>query len=357
MINDFFQPLSNAFSSLHFPKGSIGEAIKNPTDDFSEEVALFSVGNEWLSIRQAFYSLMNHFPSIKVVDYGVFSDAKNKKNALAGLVQVLEWCYDNQIKVMILGEGTTEVTSQWAAHLSDTHPKDVCFVTPSFNTPILEPFWDIWSTTKGAKSLFHVSLCAHQSYFNPPEIFEKINSFFYDEVRLGELRNQPTVVETLLRESDFLAFDVNAIKANECNAGTMQNPNGLNSEEACLISRYAGIANSLRSFGIYGLQKSIDNKDSMQIAQMMWYFLDGLDTKFYDFPDENNRDFHLLRCPLDGMILSEMLFLKSLKSGRVWMQVNYNTAKRWIGCLEEDYLLAVQGEIPEKWFRSGGIDF
>jgi formiminoglutamase len=357
MVKDFFQPISNEHFHDVSSTGSIGHSILYPPEDFSEEVAIMSVGAQWLPLRRAFYSLMNHFSSLKIVDYGVFLESKDASHSLLGLVQVLEQLKENKTHVLILGTDYNGVIAQWENSGDNGGIKDLAFVIPSLESPLIEPFWDIWTNKSFHNDLFHVSFLGHQSYFNPIDKYEKMNDFFYDELRLGALRSQPHAIEPILRESSYLAFDINALKSSECDAGTMHYPNGISTEEACLISRYAGISNQIDSVGIYGLREDLSVRDSMQLAQMCWYYLEGIEAKYYDIPNENNRDFTIMRCPLEGYHVDEMVFLKSLKSGRIWMQVSFQNQKRWIGCTEEEYLIAVQGEIPEKWFRAGGVSF
>ena len=54
-------------------------------------------------------------------------------------------------------------------------------------------------------------------------------------------------------------------------------PNGFSGEEACMLTRYAGMSNQLSSIGIYGYEPQADVNEltAKQIAQMLWYFIDG----------------------------------------------------------------------------------
>jgi len=38
---------------------------------------------------------------------------------------------------------------------------------------------------------------------------------------------------------------------------SLQSPNGFTGEEACMLTRYAGMSNNLSTFGIYGYLRSM----------------------------------------------------------------------------------------------------
>src|SRR5690606_22834655 len=180
--------------------------------------------------------------------------------------------------------------------------------------------------------------------------------FFYDDLRLGEFRSNPHQVEALLREADFACFDVNSIKNADFGSGTNPIPNGLYNEEACQITRYAGISNKINSLSLVEINpETLTQIDAMQLAQMMWYFADGIENRYHDFPNPESREFKIIRCPLENSPINEMLFLQSLVSGRLWIQVPFGKSVRWTGCTEDEFTIATQGEIPEKWFRAVGI--
>jgi len=73
-------------------------------------------------------------------------------------------------------------------------------------------------------------------------------------------------------------FDLNAIKHSDAPGTKKIQPNGLTGEEACQLSRYSGISDATQCFGIFEYEPSIDEQGitAKVIAQMVWYFLDGL---------------------------------------------------------------------------------
>jgi hypothetical protein len=121
----------------------------------------------------------------------------------------------------------------------------------------------------------------------------------------------------------------------------------LNGEEICTITRFAGMSQQLSSLGIYGYNSYEDTNQltALQIAQMIWYFIDGKvkgKTEASLKERESFNEFHTAFNEIDT------LFLQSKKTGRWWMQMPNG---KLIPCSQNDYRQAAHNEIPERWFR------
>jgi hypothetical protein len=153
-------------------------------------------------------------------------------------------------------------------------------------------------------------------------------------------------MEPVIRNAHFGSFDISAIRHSDAPAGSIS-PNGLSGEEACMLTRYAGLSPSMQSFGIYGYQPQSDQKEltAKQISQMIWYFIDGKSRSKQEVKLEERsgfNEFHISFAELDTM------FLQSRKTSRWWMQM---PDKKFIPCSYQDYLKASRNEIPERWLR------
>jgi hypothetical protein len=140
---------------------------------------------------------------------------------------------------------------------------------------------------------------------------------FSEQIRLGELRSNIAGVEPVLRQADIFEFSLNSIKHADFSSATLTLPSGLLNQEACGICRYAGVSNKI---GVFILKDFTLNEqsatDHMQIAQMIWYILDGIDNRFNDHPQLNNRNFTVYKCHANSG--EDMLFLYSeLIIGRI----------------------------------------
>ena len=125
-------------------------------------------------------------------------------------------------------------------------------------------------------------------------------------------------------------------------------PNGFTGEEACSLSRYARLSPQLTSLGIYGYNPKHDvkNQTALQIAQMIWYFIDGKSRSYHETElseRQNFNEYHTAFAEVDT------IFIQSKKTGRWWMQL---PNKKMIACSYNDYLFASKNEIPERWLRA-----
>jgi ELWxxDGT repeat protein len=83
-----------------------------------------------------------------------------------------------------------------------------------------------------------------------------------------------------------------------------------------------------------------------QIAQMLWYYLDGLNAIRYEAALEDNGNFNLFHTYFSEL---DTLFMQSKKTNRWWMQM---PDKKFIPCSYKDYMSASMNDIPERWLRA-----
>jgi hypothetical protein len=193
----------------------------------------------------------------------------------------------------------------------------------------------------------HYNHIAFQSYFVHPRMLETMDKLRFDCFRVGNVREELSEMEPVIRNSDMFSFDIAAIKNSDAPASACS-PNGLTGEEACTLMRYAGMSPSVSSAGIYGFDAGKDSGDltALQIAQMLWYFIDGKNRSLQESAlneRQNFNEYHTAFAEVDTV------FLQSKKTGRWWMQM---PDKKIIACSYKDYLFASRNEIPERWLRA-----
>ncbi len=205
-------------------------------------------------------------------------------------------------------------------------------------------------------NLFNFSNIGYQTYFNSQEEMDLLNSLFFDSYRLGEVKDI-RVVEPVLRDADIVSIDISSVRQSEAPANNNCSPNGFYGEDICAISRYAGISDKVTSFGIYEYNPKYDthNQTAHLIAQMIWYFIEGVNFRAKDYPyctKENYQKFIVLVEDDDPIN-----FYKSDKSGRWWMEINISTNNKYkrhalIPCTYQDYIEATDQKIPERWYKA-----
>ena len=193
----------------------------------------------------------------------------------------------------------------------------------------------------------HYSHIAFQSYYAHPRMLETLDKLRFDFYRLGKVREHIEDMEPVLRISNMFSFDLSAIRYSDAPANIHGSPNGLTGEESCMLTRYAGMSDVLTSFGIYGYDHTHDvhNMTAKQVCQMIWYFVDGLLVRRSEAKLTEKEEFVLFNVAFTD---NDTVFLKSKRTGRWWMKL---PDQSFVPCSYNDYLVASNDEIPERWLR------
>lgn len=360
MLQAFFEPVSkNLLKGVGKKESWFGNKLIIYTSKFPEtskiDVAIIGLGPNADHIRKYLYRYSHKLNGIEVADFGNLKHNGSEKNLNAGLAECLIALKEKNIIPIIIGEQLNYATGLIKG--VDFAKVDIALVSPY----LAYTDKDLAYQLNEKNRLFHASFLGFQSYLNLDETMQDCSEVFSEYLRLGSLRADLTLVEPLLRQADIFDFDLSAIKYSEFQSGSVQLPNGLLNHEACAICRYAGISNNINYYILRNF--ALDESkliDSQQLAQMIWYILDGIDNRFNDFPQMNHRNFSVYKCHATNGI--DMVFLNSNLTGRWWMQIPEKTKgkklpPKFIGCNESDFEIAREGDVPEKWFRASGSDF
>ncbi|MEL6392731.1 MAG: hypothetical protein AAFR97_08245 [Bacteroidota bacterium] len=204
------------------------------------------------------------------------------------------------------------------------------------------------------QKLYHLSHLAAQRHLNDPALFSLLDSRAYDYLRLGELRQNLQAAEPIIRDADLLGIDLSAIQLPLAPAQHDPSPAGLLLEEAAQLSRYGGLSDKMRSFGVYGFDHIAPEADQLATAdaaaQLIWYFCDGFSSRWGDFPASNKG---LVEYVVDHPSYNNLTFWRSRRSGRWWVQSpafkhRGEDRHKLVACSQSDYELASRGELPER---------
>lgn len=355
MLEAFFTPVDKQLAK-RFAKssGTLGGEMKINAGKFPDygdiDVAIIGLGPNADIVRPFLYTYAYHFNGVSVADFGNLNHDGSSKNANAGLRECLIAMRAENILPIIIGENDNYSD----ALLKSTPFKDIDYalVSPEIAYNPDDLAWKL----QNKKKLFHSSFIGIQNFMNSHATLQMVSELFSTVVRLGQLRNRLQDIEPVLRETDLFEFDLSSIKYPDFTSAYVGLPSGLLNQEACGICRYAGVSNKI---GVFLLNKFTLNKefptDAMQVAQMIWYILDGIDNRSNDMPHMNNKNLTVYKCHANSG--EDMLFLYSELTERWWMQVpnidkKKKTAPKFIGCKSEDYEIALSGEVPELWYRA-----
>ncbi|AUS05785.1 formimidoylglutamase [Pseudotamlana carrageenivorans] len=313
-------------------------------------------------IRKAFYSLFPGSWNTTVADLGDIHKGETVEDTYFAVKEAISVLVQKKIIPVILG-GSQDLTYANYRAYDD--------LIPMVNIVNVDAQFNLGDSTKPIKNnsfvgkiildepynLFNYATIGYQTYFNAREELDLMDSLYFESYRLGEVSHDITSVEPALRDANIVSIDLNVIKGSELGLNQRYSPNGLDGKEICAIARYAGISNKVSSFGIYEYKPSKDDDmTSLLIAQMLWYFIEGVNYRVLDddFSDENNYQ------KFTTLIEEEdLVFYKSNKTGRWWIEIPFlsevnNKLKRHtlLPCTHQDYKDACNNIIPERWYKA-----
>ena len=302
-------------------------------------------------IRKELYQLHFWHKDISIADIGNIKTGATLNDSYAAIKTVIAELLRINKTVVILG-GSHDITlAQYFAYKEINKIAEATCIDANINlrgeSPERSENFLMEMLTGEPNLIKHYNHIGFQSYFVHPRMLETMDKLRFDCYRLGMAKENIEEMEPVLRNTHFLSFDISAIKYSDAPA-SLQSPNGFTGEEACMLTRFAGMSTNLSSFGIYGYlpQHDVNNMTAKQIAQMLWYFIDGKSRSKQEAAIEDRNSFNEYHSTFTEV---ETIFLQSKKTGRWWLQL---PNKKFIACSYKDYVQASQNEIPERWLRA-----
>jgi formiminoglutamase len=386
-LSDFFSPLKLEELSPKngFLTSQLGMKASFYTDRFPEleeglyDIAIFGVQDDRASVnnsgcslgpdafREQFYTLNEGDFQSRIIDLGNIKAGAAISDTYIAVKMAVNELMKMNILPVIIGGGQDLTYPQYLAYESLEQKVDLVVVDNKFD---LDEDDEEGIATRSdtylnkiflhqPNYLFNFSNLGYQTYFVNQESLKVMSKLYFDAHRLGEFSTDISLTEPIIRNSNMISFDISAIRSSDAAANANATPNGFYGEQACRIARYAGMNDKLTSIGFYEFNPAYDSNSqtALLLAQIVWYFVDGYYNRKKDFPLSPKSHYLTYRTTLsDGN--GEMLFVKSKKSDRWWMQVPYPTGisknERYhlVPCRYEDYTMAVNGEMPDLWWRT-----
>jgi len=319
------------------------------------------------AFRRKFYQLNAGQHRTNMVDLGNIKAGNKVSDTYVALKLVLVELITKNITPLIIGGGQDLTYAQYMAYEDLEQKVDLVVVDSHFDMGENEE--GTIETTSASylnkifihepNYLFNFSNIGYQSCFVSQDQLRVMDKLYFDVHRLGAFSGKINLVEPVIRNANMVSFDLSAIRSSDACGNANASPNGFYGDEACQICRYAGMNDKLSSIGFYEYNPSLDahEQTAMLLAQMVWYFIDGFYSRKNDIPLQPKSQYVTYRTNLkDGS--QELVFVKSKKTDRWWMQVPYpkgtsqNERFHLVPCLYEDYQTAVSGEMPDLWWRT-----
>lgn len=303
------------------------------------------------AVRRRLYEMYNWHSAVRMADAGNVKRGATADDTRAALLMVLQEIHEMGKVALIIG-GSHDLTMQQYNVFRKKEKMAVAAVADMYidldeseETTDRSFLMDMLTDTPNF--IGHYSHMAFQSYYTHPRMLETLDKLRFDFFRLGKVREDVEEMEPVLRSSDFFSFDLSAVKYSDCPSNLAGSPNGLSGEEACSLTRYAGMSNKLTSIGIYGY-KHADDPNEMSarlVAQMIWYFADGYLVRKNEASLKNSNEFMVFEIRFSN---NDTTFMKSKRTSRWWMQLPDG---QYVPCSYNDYLTACNDDLPERWLR------
>ena len=303
------------------------------------------------AIRKQLYKMYYWHAGINIADAGNIRQGATAYDTRAALLVVLQEIHEAGKIAVILG-GSHDLTLQQYNVFKKTEKMATATVADMLidldeTEEITDRGFLMDMLTGTPNFMAHYSHMAFQSYYVHPHMLETLDKLRFDFFRLGRVREHIEDMEPVLRTSNLFSFDMSAVRYSDAPANVNGSPNGLNGEDTCQLTRYAGMSDVLTSFGIYGYNHMNDSNamTAKLISQMLWYFVDGVLVRRSEAKLSEREEFIVFNVTFTD---NDTIFLKSKRTNRWWMRLPDNT---FVPCSYNDYVTASSDQIPERWLR------
>ncbi len=328
---------------------------RNSVDYIGEEFQLSE-------IRKALYKLFPGNWLHGMADLGDIQKGSSVEDTYFALIQVVSSLVNANIIPVIIGGSQDLTYANYRAYDKISSMVNIVNIDKSFDLgdsskPINNGSYLGKIILEQPYNLFNYTAIGFQTYFNSQEEIDLMEKLYFESYRLGDISHSISLVEPVLRDADIVTLDLNSVKSSEVSLKQKHSPNGFNGREVCAISRYAGISNKVSSFGVYEYNPSKDDEaTAMLVAQILWYFIEGVNCRVNDDDFSNQSNFQKFTVLVED---EELVFYKSKKTGRWWIEIPFleysNTKSRQhplLSCMYDDYESATKGVIPERWYKA-----
>jgi len=328
-----------------------------------------SVNNEGCAfgadvVRKHLYSLFTGNEEVNIADLGNIIQGHSIDDTYFAVTNVVAGLIMNGIIPVIIGGGQDLSYAVYRAYEQLGQIINIVAVDPMFD--LGKDSGEIDSQSYLSKIilhqpnyLFNYTNVGYQSYFVDDEAVDLMNKLYFDIYRLGNVRENMDDVEPVVRNADMLSIDISSVRSADAPGNGNAIPNGFNGEDLCRIVRYAGLSDKLSSIGFYEYNPTYDPREqtAMLISQALWYFLEGYYQRKDDYPARARDQYVKFHVKIQDH-KEEIIFYKSKKSERWWMEVPVETdlmtkyeRHYMVPCSHRDYENAMDNNIPDRWWQ------
>lgn len=327
MLNNWLLPvksenISSYFNSNYHSLNDFPNLEKTKVVFFTSDAAF---GNQVRDKLGMFYNSFN----ATIIDIGNL-----KVNNTSSIYQVISELQDGHVLPVLLGVDQTTFIDFCKSMSLESKLDGAAYISNKALNPT---------------DSYSIENIAYQRHMVPNYILNEIQDSIAPGLSLGTLRANKRILEPILREVNYLHFDLSALRFSDCpnKSGTL--PTGLYAEEACQIMRYVGEGLKLKLITIdsTGLDQSSVIEATL-VAELIWYLHEGVEQKSIDHPalSSDFKEFVIEMNEIDH----SLIFLQSNKSGKWWLQKE-KSSNQFISCAYEEYEQTINNDLPDRLLK------
>jgi hypothetical protein len=354
---DYFRPVDENALDFANSQNSNQFGIKigiNGRDDFESysksDVVFFSISeyrfknplkksfNADKDFRKKLYGLYYGDWNINIYDLGSLINGKEVSDTIFAIEKIIEFFIKNKTFVITIG-GSQDLTLNFYNSIKKclnsinlvTIDNQLDFLK---NTTIKDSYLSniIMDDHNKLNQFSNIGFQKHLASIAEIDLIKKMK---FEALSLGKIKSNIKEAEPILRDSNFISFDIKSIKSGDIN-NAHQYPNGLTSHEFCTLSRYSGLSSKSKVISFF------ENWDFLilnsLLAESIWYTIDGFSSRFEENPLEINDDFMTYHIEVDNY---KFKFYNSIITDRWWVEfINeelISIENNIISCSASDY--------------------
>ena len=304
-------------------------------------------------IRRSFYALKKGDWNLPVYDFGDLIPDVDKNVTGEHLTKVLAEMIKEGYLVMILGGSPSLAYYQYRAY--DSIIKNLNYFSVDeqlrFGNELQNPNDENFLTkiiSSEPLNLLDFTNLGYQRYFVGQEELDLIEQLNFEAIRLGELTSDIREFEQYVREANAGVLNLSSIEANSFVSTSDITPNGFNSREICSLAKYIGSSNVLSSIYISNYLEEYKKVDHLLVSQILWYVIDGRNHRSEIKSFDDTQYFEKFFVPSD---IQDFIFYHNVFTNQWWIEIKESEITKVVPCSSRDYERAINGEIPNRWWK------
>lgn len=373
MLDEFLTPVSEELREFasQLDLFSVGAELNFYSDEVKDSIVILGVREtrggfesdnsevDFDGVRKQLYQLKKGNWHLPIRDLGDLYPGATVEDTYFAFLKIQEELLKNNCTLIILG-GTADLAYwQYRSFDSVTHNLNLACIDNRFRlgNDGMELSANNYLSkiiTLEPHLLFDYTHLGYQTYFVAQEELDLMEQLNFDVNRLGQLIDSISESEPELRKSEMVVLNLESIQSSDFISSNNLSPNGFSSREICSLSRYAGINNKVRSFGVYNFKAKNILSDDLLMAEILWYFVEGKNqtAEEIDFEDQSSYETFYVQIPEQ-----DLMFYHDIKAEQWWLELNEMDEIEYKGnqvipCSKKDYESSLKGKIPDRWWKA-----